>query len=112
MEQGVIDSILKVASEAKNVDEEISEGLYQIAEYIKSVKTSKVDKEAIQRKEAKLLNVGDIVVCVDNFAPLFKGRRYKIYDTSIPGFIAVKELTGEDVGIFAVNRFVRDNDEQ
>jgi hypothetical protein len=116
----IVDELSKVASQTKKINPYMSEDLERVAKQIASILSDEeldsivepVEKKATQEKEAKLINDGDIVVCVDNFGPLFKGRRYIVSDASVPGYLCVQEDTGEDVGIFAINRFVLDNNEQ
>jgi len=103
----IASEISKVASEVKDIDKDMHKDLKDIAEFL-----AKIGVENIIEKQAKLINEGDIVVCVDNFGPVFKGRRYLVSNAEIPGFLGVKEMDGSDVGIFAVNRFVLDNNEQ
>jgi hypothetical protein len=120
MKNEIISELTKVASQTKFIDSTMSSDLQNIAKELASSMSddeldtiiNQVEKKAAQEKEAKLINEGDTVVCVDNFLPLFKGRRYLVSDASIPGFLVIKELTQEDVGIFAINRFVLDNNEQ
>jgi len=99
----IVSELLKVATQAKELDSSMSDGLGKLAKKIESDE---------MLKEAKLINDGDVVICVDNFATLFKGRRYKVSDSSIPGYLAISEIDGGDVGVFAINRFVLDNNEQ
>ena len=117
MKQTMTNDLKKVATQTKLLDSNMSEDLDRIAKQVASILSDEeldsiVEKKAAQEKEAKLINEGDIVVCVDNFGPLFKGRRYIVSDASMPGFLSVQEDTGEDVGVFAINRFVLDNNEQ
>lgn len=116
----IFSGLSKVATQTKTIDKEMSADLELIAKRFTSSLTDdeldsfaeNIDKQAAHQKEAKLINKGDVVVCVDNYSPLFKGRRYIVSISEIPGYIGVQEQTGEDVGIFAVNRFVLDNNEQ
>jgi hypothetical protein len=120
MKQDMLNELSKVASQSKDIDPEMSKDLEAIAKHLATTLTDEeldtaiesVDKKASQEKEAKLIEEGDTVVCVDNFGPLFKGRKYVVAEDNIPGFIGIQEQTGEDVGVFAVNRFVLDNNEQ
>lgn len=120
MKQNMLNELTKVASQSKDIDPEMSKDLEAIAKHLATTLTDEeldtviesVDKKASQEKEAKLIQEGDTVVCVDNFHNLFKGRRYLVTNSDIPGFLGVSELDGEDVGIFAINRFVLDNNEQ
>lgn len=114
MKKAILDELSKVAAESIDLDPNISKGIEDVAKYIASTLT---DEELDEinghiNKQAKLINEGDTVICVDNFGPIFKGRRYLVSDANIPGYLCIKEQTGEDVGIFAVNRFVLDNNEQ
>lgn len=106
----LFNDILKVAKEVESIEKEMSEDLKKISSTLSSNKH--MFKQSSKKVEAKLINTGDFVICVDNFQPLFKGRRYLVSDNSIPGFLRIKEIQGEDVGIFAINRFVLDNNEQ
>lgn len=110
MEENFINDILKAAKKIESIDSKISDELNKISTVLESKKH--LFKESSKFVKAKLINTGDIVVCVDNFQPLFKGRKYLVSDNSIPGFLRIKEIQGEDVGIFALNRFVLDNSEQ
>lgn len=118
--KSTVDNLKKVASSTKKFNPVMSSDLERIAKQVASIMSDEeldsivdsVEKKASQDKEAKLINKGDIVICVDNFGPLFKGRRYIVSDVSTPGYLCIKEDTGEDVGIFAINRFVLDNNEQ
>jgi hypothetical protein len=106
----ILDDLSKVASESKPLDKEMSDDIDKLARHLATALTDEeldemTEKNASLDKDAKLIEQGQTVVCVDNFPPLFKGRRYVVSDASIPGFICVKEQTGEDVGVFAVNRF-------
>jgi hypothetical protein len=106
----ILDDLSKVASESKPLDQEMSDDIDRLAKHLATVLTDEeldevTEKNATLGKESKLINEGDTVVCVDNFPPLFKGRRYVVSDASVPGFVWVKEQSGADVGIFAVNRF-------
>ncbi|MDD5649597.1 MAG: hypothetical protein PHF86_04155 [Candidatus Nanoarchaeia archaeon] len=120
MKQTMVGNLTKVASQTKQINPAMSEDLDRIAKQVASILSDEeldsivdtVEKKAAQEKEAKLINGGDIVICVDNFGPLFKGRRYIVSDASMPGYLCVQEDTGEDVGVFAINRFVLDNNEQ
>jgi hypothetical protein len=120
MKDEMIADVKRVASQTKKFDSGMTEDLEKIARHLTSALTDEeldsvveeAEKKANQKKEAKLYNPGDLVVCVDNYAPLFKGRRYRVSNSDIPGFLGVEELSGEDVGIFALNRFVHDNNEQ
>jgi len=114
MKKAILTELSKVAAESIDLDPEISKGIEDIARHIASTLTDE-ELDTINRhidKKAKLINEGDTVICVDNFGPIFKGRRYLVSDANIPGYLCIKEQTGEDVGIFAVNRFVLDNNEQ
>jgi len=120
MKQTMISNLSKVASQTIELDPEMSSDLEKIAKHLTSTLTDdeldtiveQVEKKAAQEKEAKLINKDDRVICVDNFHNLFKGRHYVVTNADIPGFLGIKEETGEDVGIFAVNRFVLDYNEQ
>jgi hypothetical protein len=103
--------IERIANETEKLDKNMSENLKKIARHVSSTMPDLEISEDI-KKEAKLINNDDIVVCVDNFAPLFKGRKYRVFDNSLPGYLMVKELDGSDVGVFEINRFVLDNNEQ
>lgn len=116
----IVDGLNKVASEMKNVDAIMTGNLEEIAKrIISSIPDDELDsitqcseKTASINKEAKLISGGDVVICVDNFGPLFKGRKYFVASDAIPGFLCINEMSGESVGVFAVNRFVLDNNEQ
>lgn len=118
--ENTINDLKKVASQSKKINPVMSKDLEQLAKHLASTLTDEqldvaivdIDKKNSQKKEAKLIEKDDIVVCVDNFGPLFKGRRYVVSNANIPGFLCVSEETGGEVGIFAVNRFVLDNNEQ
>lgn len=121
MKNEILQELSKVAHETKSLDPTMSKDLEKLAQHITSTLTDDdlqtiandvENKVASLEKEAKLINEGDIVICVDNFQPLFKGRRYLVSNASIPGYLCVKETDGSDVGIFAINRFVLDNNEQ
>jgi hypothetical protein len=119
----IIQNLSKVANQVKDLDSKMSYDIEKIAKQLASSLTDdeldliidQVNQKVSVIKEAKLINEGDIVVCVDNFSPLYKGRRYFVSDSSIPGFLGVKEIESQgscDVGVFAINRFVLDNNEQ
>jgi hypothetical protein len=113
----IIEGLNQVTSEMKNVDSIMTGSLEEIAKrIISTIPDDELDfiteKTASINKEAKLINSGDIVICVDNFGPIFKGRRYCVSSSDIPGFLCINEMSGESVGVFAVNRFVLDNNEQ
>lgn len=118
--KNMVNDLKKVSSETKQINPGMSSSLRRIAKQVASIMSDEelelvvnaAEKKASQEKEAKLIEDGNVVVCVDNFGPLFKGRRYIVSDASIPGYLCVKEETGEDVGAFAINRFVLDNNEQ
>jgi len=120
LENKIVSNLRKVASEAKIFDKDMSDDLSKLAQKIASTLSdeeldsmiNRVEKQSSIQKQAKLINSGDVVICVDNFPPAFKGRRYLVSDAETPGFLAIKELSGEDVGIFSINRFVLDNNEQ
>ena len=120
MKNEILSNLSKVASESKSFDPSMSEDLSSlIKELTASLSDEELDSALEQTEktacidvEAKLINEDDIVVCVDNFPPLFKGRRYLVIDANIPGYLQVSELDGGDIGIFAINRFVLDNNEQ
>ena len=120
MKNDIVNGLSKVASETKAINLDMSKDLDMMAQHVASTFSDDeldevvgpVEKQASQKKEAKLIEDGDIVICVDNYSPLFKGRRYLVADARIPGYLCIKEETGEDIGIFAVNRFVLDNNEQ
>jgi len=103
MKAQVLSGISKVANEIKKDDVVMSSDLENIIKHLSTI----LPEDKIE-KEAKLINEGDIVVCCDNFQPLFKGRKYLVADSSIPGYLAVNELDGTNVGVFAVNRFLID----
>lgn len=116
MKKEILSSLTKVASETRSIDAGMSDDLNKLAAQLTSALSDDdldaivdhVEKTATIEKEAKLINEGDVVICVDNFPPMFKGRRYIVSDASIPGFISIKEMECDgsgDVGIFAVNRF-------
>jgi hypothetical protein len=110
MKKEVLDELTKVANETKILDAHMSEDLSKLAQDLAMVLSDDeldtiVEKSSSIDKEAKLINEGDTVVCVDNFSPLYKGRRYVVSDASIPGFLVIREEDGSDVGVFAVNRF-------
>ena len=77
----------------------------------------KVLKEAGVIKTAKIFDVDEIVVCVDQVQGLNKGSLYKVTKTSKPGLITIAsfdpstEETIIEVGEFPVDRFVKWNDE-
>ncbi len=112
----ILDELSKVAVETNTLDKSMSEDLDKLAKHLATALSddeldSFNDKEASVDKEAKLINEGDIVICVDNFQPLMKGRKYLVSDASIPGYLCIKELDcngGGDVGVFAINRFSLD----
>ena len=121
----ISNELRKIASEVKDFDEKMSSDLQEMSKYVKLLENEEVYNRhfniftaaqdiatASIEKEAKLINESDVVICVDNFQPLFKGRRYVVSDASIPGYLRVCELDGADVGVFAINRFVLDYNEQ
>lgn len=114
----MISNINKVASQTRKFDPVITDGLQRIIKRLSSILSDNELDDVVEKiekvtKEAKLIENGNIVVCVDNFNNyLFKGRRYLVSNSDIPGFLGVSELDGTDVGIFSVNRFVLDNNEQ
>jgi hypothetical protein len=122
MKKQILAGLTKVASESKTLDPIMSDDLNKLAlhltaslddDELNSI-VDEVEKTSSLEKEAKLINEGDIVICVDNFDVIYKGRRYLVSDASIPGFLTISELDhngGGDVGIFAINRFVLDNNE-
>jgi hypothetical protein len=123
MKNEILEGLTKVAHESKSFDPTMSDDLDKLSQHLSTLTEDDLDsiasevesKVASLEKEAKLINEGDIVICVDNYSPLFKGRRYLVSNASIPGYLCVKELDpngGGDVGIFAINRFVLDNNEQ
>jgi len=97
----IFSNLTEVAKKVSSIDAELSKGLDNLAAHFAKIE-----------KQSRLINDTDKVICVDNFPPLFKGRRYIVSDSTIPGYLAVKEEEGGDVGIFAINRFVLDNNEQ
>ena len=113
MKKEILSGLSKVSAETKQLDSAMSEDINKIASHLTTILSDDdlntfVEKSSSIEKEAKLINEGDTVICVDNFSPLFKGRSYIVTDANIPGFLAVKELDnngGGDVGVFAVNRF-------
>ena len=107
----------KIASQSKDFDKDLADELDKLGSELEMVEKSREPVDAADvsmfevQKQAKLINPGEKVVCVNPISPLFKGRVYLCSDNSMPGFIAVKELDGSDVGIFEVNRFVLDQKE-
>ena len=77
----------------------------------------RVLKEAGVIKTAKIFDVDEIIVCVDQVQGLNKGSLYKVTKTSKPGFVTIAgfdpstEETTIEVGEFPVDRFVKWNDE-
>jgi hypothetical protein len=113
MKKEILADLSKVVKETITLDQPMSEDLSILARHLASALSDEeldemTEKSATLEKDAKLINEGDTVVCVDNFSPLYKGRRYIVSDASIPGFLVVREEDGSDVGIFAVNRFSLD----
>lgn len=113
MKKEILSGLSKVSAETKQLDSAMSEDINKIASHLTTILSDDdlntlVEKSSSIEKEAKLINEGDTVICVDNFQPLFKGRKYLVADASIPGFLAIRDIDGSDVGIFAVNRFSLD----
>ncbi|MDD5650290.1 MAG: hypothetical protein PHF86_07740 [Candidatus Nanoarchaeia archaeon] len=121
MKNPMISELSRVSSEASKFDEEMSKDLNKFASLLSTNDlfnydlddiVEEVEKKASLGKQSKLINKDDIVVCVDNYDGIFKGRRYHVVDADIPGYLGISELDGTDVGVFAINRFVLDNNEQ
>jgi hypothetical protein len=108
--QAMLKDLNHVKKESSKLDPSIAEQLGAIGDKLASISDDdfKETERFAFEKEAKLLNEGNRVVCVNAVAPLFKGRIYIVSDNSMPGFVAVKEEDGSDVGIFEVNRFLLD----
>jgi hypothetical protein len=120
MKKQILAGLAKVAGESKPLNLAMSDDLSKLAQHLTASLdddelnsiVDEVEKTSSLEKEAKLINEGDVIICVDNYQPLFKGRRYLVSDASIPGFLVIKEQDNSDVGVFAINRFVLDNNEQ
>ena len=110
--QEILKQLDHVKKEANTIDPLISEQLEAISDRLSNLSEndfSETDQlDVAISKEANLFNPGCRVVCTNPVSPLYKGRIYIVSDNSIPGFVMIKEETGEDVGIFEVNRFLLD----
>lgn len=106
--QELLKELASVEKEARKIDPLISDQLQSIGNKLASVPDDDFQDDLPIEKQAKLLSNGDRVVCVNAVSPLFKGRIYIVADNSMPGFVSVKEEDGCDVGIFEVNRFLKD----
>ena len=111
------EQLRKIASDSTEVDQELAEELNFISAELEELEKENQIQDEVDaarfevQKQAKLINPGERVVCVDPTQGLYKGRLYLCSDNSIPGFIAIKEDDGSDVGIFEVNRFLLDQKE-
>lgn len=92
----------------------------------------RVIKEACVKKVAKMFDVGDVVVLVDQVQGLNKGSLYKVTKNSNPGMITIANYSpekvdvevgkdntaeyqgevGDEIGEYRVDHFVRYNNEQ
>jgi len=70
-----------------------------------------VADEVKEIKSASLINKNDRIVAVNPLQGLMKGRVYICGDIVAPNYAVIKEDTGEDVGIFRMDRFVLDYDQ-
>ena len=75
-------------------------------------------------KSAKMFDVDDIVVCIDQVQGLNKGTKYRVTKNSNPGMISIAAIpideeertssgnfTGDEIGDFRADHFVKSNDE-
>jgi len=70
-------------------------------------------------KQAKIFDADEIVVLIEQVQGLNKGTKYKVTDNSKPGYITIADFdisdnddaTGEVIGEFEADKFVRFNNE-
>ena len=85
---------------------------------------NKVLKDDVMFKSAKMFDVDDHVVCIDQVQGLNKGTIYRVTKNSTPGMISIAvinidelertepdDFTGEEIGEFRADHFVKSNNE-
>jgi len=80
---------------------------------------NRVLKEAGVMKQAKMFDVDDLVVMVDQVQGLNKGSIYRVIDNPKPGYITIASFdpsepereTKTPIGEFTTDRFVKWNNE-
>lgn len=85
---------------------------------------NKVLREDVMFKLAKMFDVDDIVVCIDQVQGLNKGTKYRVTKNLVPGMISIsaididdlertepKDFDNEEIGEFRADHFVKSNDE-
>lgn len=84
----------------------------------------RVLREDLMFKSAKMFDVDDNVVCIDQVPGLNKGTVYRVTKNATPGMISIsaididdlertepKDFDNEEIGEFRADHFVKSNDE-
>lgn len=62
-------------------------------------------------KQAGLFSIGDEIVCLNPVEGIVKGQKYHIKSFPQPGYVAVEDIYGNEIGCFSSSRFCLDNKE-
>jgi hypothetical protein len=87
----------EIAKEIENDNEKVASDILDVADEFQEI------------KNASLINFGDKIINVNPIQGLIKGRSYICGDIVAPNYGIIKEQTGDDVGIFRLDRFVLEN---
>jgi hypothetical protein len=63
------------------------------------------------KKEAGFFSIGDVIVCLNPIEPVVKGEKYRVTGMPKPGYLAIEDMNGVEIGAFQQSRFCQDNNE-